>query len=58
MGGQQTIEGLLKEDPSVKAVIVSGYVDDQVIEHYRNYGFRKAMKKPFRFQGLREVLAE
>ncbi len=58
MGGQQTMEGLLKEDPSVKAVIVSGYVDDQVIEHYRNYGFRKAMKKPFRLQELQEVIAE
>jgi hypothetical protein len=33
-------------------------VDDQVIEHYRDYGFWKAMKKPFRFQELREVIAE
>ena len=36
---------------------ISGYVDDPVIEHYSDYGFRKAMKKPFRFQELQEVIA-
>jgi CheY-like chemotaxis protein len=47
MRGQLTMERLLKLDPSVRAVIASGYVDDPVMERYREYGFIGALKKPF-----------
>jgi two-component system, cell cycle sensor histidine kinase and response regulator CckA len=49
LGGQLTMERLQKEDPSIRAIIVSGYVDDPVMEHHKDYGFRAALKKPFRF---------
>lgn len=57
MGGLETLEKLLKDDPAVRAIVVSGYIDDPVIEHYRNYGFRWAMKKPFRLHELKEAIA-
>ena len=47
MGGQLAMERLLKIDPSVRAIIASGYVDDPVIENYTDYGFQGALKKPF-----------
>ena len=56
LGGQLTMERLLKEDPSVKAIIASGYVDEPVIEHYKDYGFRGALKKPFSFQEFGEMV--
>ncbi len=56
LGGQLTIERLLKEDPSVRAIIASGYSDDPVIEHYKDYGFRGVLKKPFRFQEFEEMV--
>jgi two-component system, cell cycle sensor histidine kinase and response regulator CckA len=49
LGAQLTLEALLKEDPSVRAILVSGYMDEPVIEHYGEYGFRGVLKKPFRF---------
>ncbi|MCX5815968.1 MAG: CHASE domain-containing protein [Proteobacteria bacterium] len=56
LGGQLTMERLLKEDPSVKAIIASGYVDEPVIEHYKDYGFRGALKKPFSFEEFGEMV--
>ena len=56
LGGQLTMERLLKEDPSVKAVIASGYVDEPVVEHYKDYGFQGALKKPFSFEEFEEMV--
>ncbi|MCX5829858.1 MAG: PAS domain S-box protein [Deltaproteobacteria bacterium] len=53
LGGQLTMERLLKIDPKIKAIIASGYVNDPVIEHYSNYGFHGAMKKPFKGEELK-----
>jgi PAS domain S-box-containing protein len=56
LGGQLTMEKLTKEDPSVKAIITSGYADQPVIEHYREYGFQGALKKPFRFEQFSKIV--
>jgi len=56
MGGQLTMERMLKEYPSVNAIIASGYVDEPVIEHYKDYGFRGALKKPFSFEEFEEMV--
>ncbi|MFA6413166.1 MAG: PAS domain S-box protein [Syntrophales bacterium] len=53
LGGQLTMERLVKIDPKIKAIIASGYVSDPVIEHYSNYGFHGAMKKPFKGEELK-----
>ena len=56
LGGQLTMEELLKEDSSVKAIIASGYLDEPVMERYNDYGFRGALKKPFSFEEFGEMV--
>ena len=56
MGGVQTMKRLLKIDPHVKAIIFSGYTDDQVIENYSQYGFLGALTKPFTKKEIHSVL--
>jgi PAS domain S-box-containing protein len=58
MGGRETLERLLAVDPQVRAVVVSGYSHEDVMANYRQYGFRAALGKPFRFEDLARVLAE
>lgn len=47
VGGLLAMERILKIDSSVKAIIISGYVDDPVIENYKKHGFLGVLKKPF-----------
>lgn len=56
MGGKEAIEILLEVDPDVKAIVSSGYSNDPVIANYKQYGFRGAIKKPYRIQEMSEVL--
>ena len=56
MGGRETMEKLLKLDPDVKGIIVSGYSTDVIISEYEKYGFKEAVLKPFRMDELSSVL--
>ncbi|MCX5842021.1 MAG: ATP-binding protein [Deltaproteobacteria bacterium] len=56
MGGRMAMERLLKIDPSIKAIIASGFVDDPVIENYADYGFLGALKKPFKGEEMKRLL--
>jgi DNA-binding NtrC family response regulator len=56
MGGQETIQALLKLDPAVKAIAMSGYLHDPVILEPDRYGFMGAMAKPFDVGKLQEIL--
>ena len=47
MGGQETIERLSEIDPSVKAIVSSGYSDNPVIANYKQYGFCEVVAKPY-----------
>jgi signal transduction histidine kinase/ActR/RegA family two-component response regulator len=47
MGGKQTMEELLKLDPSVKAIVSSGYSNDLVLSNYQAHGFRGMVSKPY-----------
>ncbi len=47
MGGQETIERLKAIDPSVKAIVSSGYSDNPVIANYKQYGFCEVVAKPY-----------
>ena len=58
MGGVETIKVLREMDPSVKAIICSGYSNDQVISDFRAYGFAGALTKPYLMKQLSDVLAE
>ena len=56
LGGKETISRLVKIDPAVRAVLASGYADNQILLNYHNYGFRGAVIKPYDMQELSETL--
>jgi PAS domain S-box-containing protein len=58
MGGKEALQELLKIDPSVKAVVCSGYDTDPVMEHYQQYGFKGALIKPFLVEDLKKILSK
>lgn len=57
VGGQETIRELLKIDPAVKAIVVSGYSNDPALLEPERYGFKGVLRKPFDRHSLRTVLA-
>jgi CheY-like chemotaxis protein len=56
MGGVETLQGLLEIDPGVKAVVSSGYSDDEAIASYQARGFQAILKKPYNVDELAAVL--
>jgi DNA-binding NtrC family response regulator len=57
MGGKAALEALLSIDPTVKAIVSSGYSNDPVMASYRQYGFCAAIPKPYRIQDLGQTLS-
>jgi CheY-like chemotaxis protein len=57
MGGQETLQGLLKIDPTVKAIAMSSYVQNPVMLEPERYGFKSALEKPFNLGELRETIS-
>jgi CheY-like chemotaxis protein len=57
VGGKATIRELLKIDPAVKAIVMSGYADDPVFLEPERYGFKGVLAKPFDRYSLQKVLA-
>lgn len=58
MGGKETIAELLKIDPDVKAVVSSGYSNDTIMAHYKEYGFCGVVPKPYKVHEVARVLSE
>jgi DNA-binding NarL/FixJ family response regulator len=58
MGGKETIEQLRKFDPSVKAVISSGYSNDPVVQNFSDYGFSQRLAKPYKIDELKNILEQ
>jgi nitrogen-specific signal transduction histidine kinase/ActR/RegA family two-component response regulator len=57
MGGRQTMEELLKLDPAVKAIVSSGYSNDQVLANYQAHGFRGIVSKPYDVADFAQTVA-
>ena len=57
MGGEETIQELLQADPTVKAIVMSGYANDPVLLEHERHGFKGALAKPFKSAKLQEMLA-
>jgi len=56
MGGTKTMSELLKIDPSVKAVVSSGYSNDPIMANYQDYGFCDVVPKPYTKAQISKVL--
>ena len=58
MGGQETIQVLLRMDPTVKAIVMSGHSNDPVVLEHERHGFKGALTKPFDARQLQEILSQ
>ncbi|MBU1641477.1 MAG: response regulator, partial [Proteobacteria bacterium] len=58
MGGKETIAEILALDPAAKVIVSSGYSNDPVMAHYKDYGFVAMLVKPYRTQDLEQILNE
>ena len=56
MGGKTAIRHLRDLDPTVRAIVASGYSNDPVLAKYQQYGFQGRISKPFRTDDLARVL--
>lgn len=52
MGGKETIARLLRIDPSVRAIVSSGYSNDPVMADFKEYGFSAVVPKPYSLNRL------
>ncbi|UOD34792.1 response regulator [Deferribacteraceae bacterium V6Fe1] len=58
MGGKETIENLLKIDKDAKAIVSSGYSDDEIMAHPQKYGFCGSLQKPFKIEDITKMLKD
>ena len=56
MGGKEALMALLAIDPSVAAVVTSGYSNDKVMANFKEYGFKGVVNKPYEIYELDEAL--
>ncbi|MBF0506758.1 MAG: PAS domain-containing protein [Nitrospirae bacterium] len=56
MGGRETVISLQEMDPSVKAIVSSGYSNHPVLSDYKEYGFSGVLIKPYTVKDLGEAL--
>jgi signal transduction histidine kinase/DNA-binding response OmpR family regulator len=56
MGGIEAINRLREIEPSIKAVVSSGYSNDSIMSNYASYGFSGVINKPYKIEELSRVL--
>lgn len=57
MGGKDAVKRLLEIDPAVKAIVSSGYSNDEVMAEHKKYGFAGMIAKPYKIGNLSEVVS-
>ena len=57
MGGKECVARLKAEFPSLKALLTTGYIDDELMESYRDHGFLGVIPKPFQLDRLVQSLS-
>ncbi|MEJ2355830.1 MAG: ATP-binding protein [candidate division WOR-3 bacterium] len=56
MGGEDTLKGLRKINPDVKAIVSSGYSDNPVMSEFKKHGFNAMVRKPYQYEELCEIV--
>ncbi len=58
MGGLDCMRELQRVDPTVRAIVSSGYSSDQVMSDHRAYGFAGMIPKPYRITDFAKVIRQ
>ncbi|PYI75041.1 MAG: hypothetical protein DMF04_11325 [Verrucomicrobia bacterium] len=58
MGGKEALKLLLEIDPSVNAIVSSGYAMDASMSRYQDFGFRGVITKPYEAAELSRTVRE
>jgi CheY-like chemotaxis protein len=58
LGAVETLEALRSLESTVKAVVMSGYSDSDVIRNFTRHGFHGGLSKPFSLRLLRAVVTQ
>src|SRR5213595_460733 len=58
MGGRDALKLLLEIDPSVNAIVSSGYAMDATMSHYQDFGFLGVITKPYEAAELGRTVRE
>ncbi|MHA1584236.1 MAG: PAS domain S-box protein [Promethearchaeota archaeon] len=56
IGGKNVVSKLKNIDPSVKAIVSTGYINNLVVKNYKEYGFSGKLIKPYSFEQLQNVI--
>lgn len=56
MGGRETLQKLKGYDPTIKAIVASGYSHDPVMANPARYGFQGVIVKPFNLEDLSKAV--
>ncbi|MBV9619295.1 MAG: response regulator, partial [Verrucomicrobia bacterium] len=58
MGGKEALKKLLEIDPTVNAIVSSGYATDATMSRYQDFGFRGCIAKPYEAAELGKCVHE
>ncbi|HEU5070711.1 MAG TPA: response regulator [Verrucomicrobiae bacterium] len=58
VGGLETLQALLRFDPAVQAIVMTGYSHDPVLLNPKSHGFKAGLAKPFNREQLQKILVE
>jgi len=58
MGGYDAFKAIRAFDPTVKAIVSSGYSHEPVVLHYKDYGIAGIAPKPYRMSELLGAVAD
>jgi PAS domain S-box-containing protein len=58
MGGKEALKKLLEIDPTVNAIVSSGYATDATMSRYQDFGFRGCIAKPYEAAELGKIVHE
>jgi PAS domain S-box-containing protein len=58
MGGKEALKKLIEIDPTVNAIVSSGYAMDATMSRYQDYGFRGVIAKPYEAAELGKIVHE
>jgi PAS domain S-box-containing protein len=56
MGGKILMKKLLEIDSDARGIVTSGYSNDPIIAHHREYGFSGVITKPFKVDEMAEII--